>query len=165
MAKSEWRKRIAVGSPVVLEGVSYMVEVMSGEWVTLRALDGTPRRMPLRELVKGIAGDDAPPPLSERFRDVEHRLSKSQVEKLDERRGIVRWFESGLRPDQRADATPDPRYDPEVVPDREARIRAMAEVIAEQRNIKVESAVKRVNRILERATTGEAGLLDPRLVV
>ncbi len=163
MAKNEWRKRIAVGSPVTLDGVSYMVDAMSGEWVTLRALDGKPNRMPLRELAKRIAGDDAPPPLSERFQDVEHRLSKAQVEKLDERRAIVRWFESGLRPEQRGDATPDPRFDPQTV-ERKARIRAIAEVIAEQRGIKIASAVKHVNRILDRATTGEAGLLDPRLV-
>lgn len=108
MAKNEWRRRIAVGSPVALDGVSYMVDAMSGEWVTLRALDGKLSRMQLRELAKRITSDYAPPPLSERFQDVEHRLSKAQVEKLDERRALVRWFESGLRPEQRGDATPDP---------------------------------------------------------
>lgn len=164
MAKNEWRKGIAVGSPVVLDGASYLVDAMAGDWVTLRAMDGTPSRMPLRELAKCIAGDGAPPPLSERFQDVEHRLSDSQIEKLDGRRAIVRWFETGLLPEQRADGTPDPRYDPALVPDREVRIRAMAGVIAEQRNIKVDSAIKYVNRILNAATTGEAGLLDPRLV-
>lgn len=164
MADNEWRKKIAIGSPVVLGNASYMVDEMSSEWVTLRAFDGTARRMPLRELAKQIAGTEAPPPLSERFHDVEHRLSEKQTEKLQERRDIVRWFESGLRPEQRADAKPDPWHDPEVVPDRVPRIRAIAQVLAEQRGIKTESAIKYVNRILEKATTGEAGLLDPRLI-
>lgn len=164
MAKNESRKRIAVGHPVVLDGVSYMVDDIVGGWATLRALDGAASRMPMRELSNRLAGEAAPPPLSERFHDVEHRLSTSQIEKLMERRSIVRWFESGLQPEQRAGAIPAPCYDPELVPDRGVRIRAMAEAIAEQRGTKVESAMKLIHRILEKATTGEAGLLDPRLV-
>ncbi|MFT4213362.1 MAG: Mu transposase C-terminal domain-containing protein [Microbacterium sp.] len=164
MTEHASRWRIAVGSPVVIDGASLMVDEMVGGWVTLRAFDGAVRRMPLRELIRLVADDDAPPPLSERFQDVEHRLSEKQVEKLSERRAIVRWVETGLRPEQPADATPETRYDPEVVPDRRARIRAIAEAIADQRGIKVPSAVKHVNRLLDKATTGEAGLLDPRLV-
>lgn len=164
MLVNEWRKRIAVGTPLVLDGASHMVEDMTGGWVTLRAMDGSARRMPLNEVVKRVAGDESPPPLSERLQDVEHRLTDQQVKKLDERRAIVRWFETGVRPEQRPDATPDPHHDPKKVPDRRARVRAMAEVIAEQRDIEILSAVKFVNRILDKATTGESGLLDTRLV-
>lgn len=164
MAKSEWRKRIAVGAPVVLDGTSYMVDDIVGGWVALRALDGSVRRMPLGEVARDIAGDEAPPPLSVRFQDVEHRLSEGQAAKLDERRAIVRWFETGLRPEQRADANPEPRHDPAVVVDRRARVRAMAEVIAAQRGIEVRSAAKYINRILDKAIAGEVGLLDPRMI-
>lgn len=141
-----------------------MVDELAGGWATLRALDGSVRRMPLGELARDVAGDQAPPPLSARLQDVEHRLSDRQVEKLDERRAIIRWFETGLRPEQRADAKPEPCHDPELVPDRRARVRAMADVIAERRGIAVRSAAKHVNRILSKAVAGEVGLLDPRLV-
>lgn len=164
MTENEWRRRIVVGRPIELEGLSFMVDDLSGGWATLRALDGAVRRMPLRELAGHVAGDVAPPPLGTRLQDVEHRLSTAQVEKLDERRSIIRWFETGLRPDQPADATPEPRYDPQVVPDRRARVRAIAEVSAAQRGIAKSSAVKHINRILNKAANGDVGLLDPRLV-
>lgn len=164
MTERASRRRIAVGSPVIIEGASLMVDDVIGDWVTLRAFDGTTRRMPLRELIRLVADEEAPPPLSERFHDVERRLSNKQVEKLSERRAIVRWVETGLRPEQPADAAPESPYDPELVPDRRARIRAIAEVIASRRGVKTGSAIKYVHRLLDKATTGEAGLLDPRLV-
>ena len=164
MAKNEWRLKIAPGSPVILDGTSYMVDGVVNSWVTLRSLDGMSTRMPLQQLGKRLARDTAPPPLSERIHDVEQRMSSRQAAKLDERRAIVRWFEAGLRPEQGPGELPDPRHDPVLVPNRRTRVRAMAEVIAARKKIKVESASKHVNRILEKATAGEAGLVDPRLI-
>lgn len=51
---NEWRSRITVGSPVVLGGESHIIDAIT-EWVTLRATDGTTRRMPLRNLTKMLA--------------------------------------------------------------------------------------------------------------
>lgn len=48
---NEWRSRITVGSPVVLGGESHIVDAIT-EWVTLRAMDGTTRRVPLSDLAK-----------------------------------------------------------------------------------------------------------------
>lgn len=164
MAKNEWRRKIAPGVPVILDGVSHMVDDISGGWVTLREQSGGTRRMPQLQVAKLLTEGVAPPPLSERALDVEHRLTPAQREKFEERRGIVRWFETGLRPDQSADATPDPCHDPALVPDSRVRVRATAPLVAQRRRITLAAAIKYIDRILAKATTGESGLVDSRLV-
>ena len=45
---------------------------------------------------------------------------------MAERKAILRWFETGLRPEQADDDLPDPRHDPARIPGRIPRINAMA---------------------------------------
>ncbi len=91
-------------------------------------------------------------------------MSPAGQAKLDERRAILRWFETGLRPEQSGDEAPDRCHDPALVHDRKTRVSAIAEVLAQRRSIEFASARKHVNRVLEKASTGTAGLADPRMI-
>jgi transposase InsO family protein len=165
MIENRWRRRLVPGVSVVLDGVPHLIDDVLGESVRLVAPDGKPRHLvPVRHVAQLLSGTDSPPPLSERVFDVESRLSPAGKVKLDERRAILRWFETGLKPEQGGSEAPDPRHDPARVPDRRARVLAIAAVLAERRGIKLASARTHVNRILEKASTGAAGLADPRMI-
>lgn len=165
MPDNRWRQRIVPGVSVLLDGVPHLVDDVLGESVRLIDPDGRPHHLvPLRHVAQLLTGDDSPPPLSERIWNLEERLSPAGQAKLDERRAIVRWFETGLRPEQSGDETPDSCHDPALVLDRKARVWAIAVVVAQRRGIELASARRHVNRVLEKASTGVAGLADPRMI-
>lgn len=164
MPKNAWRQEIAPNVPVTIDGVSYVIDSVSEAWVTLCDTAGCVTSMPIRRLARLIARDDAPPPLSDKLESLEQRASPKQAAKVAERKAIVRWFETGLRPEQADDDRPDPRHDPTRVTGRVARINAIAEVLAKRRGTRVESTKKLVRTILEKATNGDAGLYDPRML-
>lgn len=164
MPKNAWRQEIAPNVPVILDGVSYVIDTVSEAWVTVRDTVGCVTSMPIRRLARLIARDDAPPPLSDKLESLEQRASPKQAAKVAERKAIVRWFETGLRPEQADGDRPDPWHDPTRVTGRVARINAIAEVLAKRRGTHVESTKKLVRTILEKATNGDAGLYDPRML-
>ncbi|MEB0265068.1 hypothetical protein [Cryobacterium sp. 10I5] len=165
MTDNRWRREVKPGTPMLLDGVPHVIDSVHGDWVRLLSPDGSPAPLvPLRRIAQLLAGDDAPPPISERVADIESRLSPKGQAKLDERRAILRWFETGLRPEQSNDDSPDQCHDPILVPDASARIGSIAEVLAGRRGITVASARKYIRRILEKATTGLAGLVNPKMI-
>lgn len=94
---NEWRNAIVAGSPVVIGGVSHTVDAVT-EWVTLRAPDGTTRRMPLRDLANALAKDDARRRLSDLVKTWEEEHSEltpgapSRLLTKEETERLVRAF-------------------------------------------------------------------------
>lgn len=165
MGENRWRTVIAPGNPLKVDGVDYLIQAVVDGWVTLAATSsGDIIRFQMREVVNRLTGSGAPPPLSARIHDVDERVTPAQKEKVDERLAIIRWYETGLRPEQSADEVPDPCFDPAIVPSAHARIREMARDLAARRNTRVESAARYINRTLAKASIGKIGLLDQRLV-
>ncbi len=164
MPSNAWRQEIAPNVPVTIDGVSYIIDTVTEAWVNLRDATGRVTTLPIRRLAKLIARADAPPPLSDKLNSMEQRASPAQSAKVAERKAILRWFETGLRPEQADDDPPDPRHDPARITGRIPRINAMALVLAKRRGTQVESAKKYIRTMLEKATTGEAGLYDPRML-
>ena len=175
MAENSWRGQIAPGMPVALDGALYLVEQVYDGWVLLHELTGEVRRIPMGQLAKLLTDGLAvvPRPKVRRLPDVEQRnqdpvadrrMSAAQRGRVGHRLSIVRWFETGLRPEQGEGSAPDRCHDPALVPDPRARVRAMAPLVAQRRNMTREAAIKYIGRTLERATIGESGLLDRRFV-
>ena len=165
MPENRWRRRIVPGVSVMVDGVPHLIDEVVGESVRLLDPVGLPRPLvPLRHVAQLLTTEDAPPPLTERLWDVEARLTTAGQAKLVERRALLRWFETGLRPEQAGDEKPDSCHDPSLVPERTARVKAIAAVVAQRRNIDFASARRRVNRLLDKASTGAAGLVDPRMI-
>ncbi|WNY33081.1 hypothetical protein Q9Q99_12675 [Curtobacterium flaccumfaciens] len=164
MPSNGWRQEIAPNVPVTVDGVSYIIDTVNEAWVNLRDATGRVTTLPIRRLAKLITRADAPPPLSDKLNSLEQRASPAQSAKVAERKAILRWFETGLRPEQADGDPPDPRHDPTRITGRVPRINAMALVLAKRRGTQVESAKKHIRTMLEKATTGEAGLYDPRML-
>lgn len=165
MTKNRWRREIKPGLTLLLDGVPHVIDSVNGDWVRLLTADRTPIPLiPLRRVARLVAGERPPPPISERLADIESRLSPKGQAKLDERRAILRWIETGLRPEQHPGDSLDPAHDPVLVPDGNARIGAIAEVLARKRGIEVKSARTHIRRVLEKSSTGMTGLVNPRML-
>jgi len=164
MTDRAWRQEIAPNVPVTIDGVSHIIDTVNEAWVTLRDTAGHASSMPIRRLARLIARDDAPPPLSDKIDSLEQRASPTQAAKVAERKAIIRWFETGLRPEQSDGDQPDSRHDPARITGRMPRITAIALVLAKRRGTQVESAKKYIRTMLDKATTGESGLYDTRML-
>ncbi|MDD1385943.1 hypothetical protein PTU84_12980 [Curtobacterium flaccumfaciens pv. poinsettiae] len=144
--------------------MSYIIDAVTEAWVTLRDTAGTITTMPIRRLARHISTDGAPPTFGDKLDTLQQRATAGQAAKVADRSAIVRWFETGLRPEQRDDEQPDAQHDPVRSPGRTTRISAMAVVLAKRRGTQVESAKKYIRTMLDKYTTGEAGLYDTRML-